>query len=128
LFYCALSSRTLYSVSVDALANRRVPDAAVAATIRNLGHKGMSDGLETDRRDRVYGGDIEHDALIRRLPDGRIQTVVRGSQILWIDTLSRGADGYMYFTVNQLDRLPLFHKGVDLRKKPYVLYRVRIDH
>jgi len=128
LFYCALSSRTLYSVSVDALADRGTPDSAVAATVRNLGRKGMSDGLETDRRDRVYGGDIERNALIRRLPDGRIQTVVQGSRIIWIDTLSMGADGFMYFTVNQLNRLPRFHEDKDLRVKPYVLYRVRIDH
>ena len=96
--------------------------------MRNLGRKGMSDGLETDRRDRVYGGDIERNALIRRLPDGRIQTVVQGSRIIWIDTLSMGADGFMYFTVNQLNRLPRFHEDKDLRVKPYVLYRVRIDH
>jgi hypothetical protein len=37
------------------------------------------------------------------------------------------ADGYLYFTVNQLHRQKQFHEGKDLRQKPYALFRVRVD-
>ena len=46
---------------------------------------------------------------------------------LWPDTLSLAADGYLYFTANQLHRQPGFHGGRDLRQKPYVLFRIKID-
>src|SRR3712207_4290892 len=36
-------------------------------------------------------------------------------------------DGYLYVTANQLHRLVRYHGGQDLRRKPYTLFRVRID-
>jgi hypothetical protein len=47
--------------------------------------------------------------------------------VLWPDTLSLAADGYLYFTVNQIERQPPFNDGHDLRVKPYVLFRVKVD-
>jgi hypothetical protein len=35
-------------------------------------------------------------------------------------------DGYLYFTVNQLQRMAQFNYGKDLRQKPYTLFRVKI--
>jgi sugar lactone lactonase YvrE len=47
---------------------------------------------------------------------------------LWPDTLSlAAADGYLYVTANQLHRQARYHKGSDLRRKPYTLFRVRVD-
>ena len=48
-------------------------------------------------------------------------------RILWPDTLSVAASGYLYFTANQLHRQARFHEGKDLRKKPHTLFRVKID-
>ena len=36
-------------------------------------------------------------------------------------------DGYLYVTANQLHRQARFHKGHDLRRKPYTLFRVSVD-
>ena len=36
-------------------------------------------------------------------------------------------DGHLYFTANQLHRQARYNDGKDLRQKPYVLFRVRID-
>jgi hypothetical protein len=41
--------------------------------------------------------------------------------------LSLAADGYLYFTANQLHRQARFHGGKDLREKPYALFRVKVD-
>jgi sugar lactone lactonase YvrE len=46
---------------------------------------------------------------------------------LWPDTLSLAADGYLYVTANQLHRQARYHSGRDLRRKPYSLFRIRID-
>jgi hypothetical protein len=43
----------------------------------------------------------------------------------WPDTLAVTDDGWLYFTANQLHRLPKFHRGKDLREPPWYLFRVR---
>lgn len=127
LYYCPLTSRHLYSVSVDALADRSKSDAEVALTVKDFGEKGgASDGLESDEQGRVYLSDIEHDAIHRRNADGEIETIVHDPRVLWPDTLSLAADGYLYFTANQIERGAIHHGGKDLRQKPYVLFRVKV--
>jgi sugar lactone lactonase YvrE len=128
LYYCPLASRHLYSVSVDALADAEKPESAVAATVKDLGEKGgASDGLESDAEGRVYLSDYEHDAIHRRNPDSGIETLAHDPRILWPDTLSLASDGNLYFTANQLERMARFHNGQDLRQKPYVLFKLKVD-
>jgi sugar lactone lactonase YvrE len=127
LFYCPLSSRRLYSVSMDALADPKLPDRAVAATVQDLGEKGAADGLEADAQGRLYVTNYENNAVLRRKPDGSYETVVFDPRALWPDTLSVAKDGYLYFIANQLHRQPQYQRGSDLRQKPYELFRVRID-
>ncbi|MER6954056.1 L-dopachrome tautomerase-related protein [Streptomyces sp. NPDC000618] len=127
LYYCPLSSRRLHSVSTDALADPDATDAEVAATVENLGFKPMADGLESDDKGRLYGGDLEHNAIWRRNPNGTYRTLAQGTDLNWIDTLSVASDRHLYATANQLDRLAPFHEGKDLRRKPYLLVRLPID-
>ena len=65
--------------------------------------------------------------MLRSLPDGRYETLVHDPRVLWPDTLSVARDGHLYFTANQLHRQARYHEGKDLRQKPYVLFRVKID-
>lgn len=127
LFYCPLSSRKLYSVNLDALADRNVSDDDVAKTVCEVTEKGASDGLEMDSAGRIYATDYEHNAVHRISLEGKHETLVCDPRVLWPDTLCLAQDGYLYFTANQLHRQPLFHGGRDLREKPYVLFRVKVD-
>jgi sugar lactone lactonase YvrE len=127
LYYCPLSSRRLYSASLDALADPNLPDRAVASTVQDLGEKGAADGLEFDAQGRLYVTNYENNAVLRRKADGSYETVAYDPRALWPDTLSVAKDGYLYFTANQLHRQPQFQRGSDLRQKPYALFRVRID-
>jgi len=128
LYYCPLTSRHLYSVSVDALADSSKTEAEVAATVKDLGEKGgASDGLESDAEGRVYLSDYEHNAIRRRNLDGEIETLLHDPRALWPDTLSLASDHYLYVTANQIERQPAFNNGKDLRQKPYILFRVKVD-
>lgn len=127
LYYSPLSSRRLASVSVDALADPNATDAQVAATVQNLGYKPMADGLESDTKGQLFGGDQEHDSIWLRNPDGTYQTIAQSDQLHWIDTLSVASDRHLYAIVNQFDRQAIFHNGQDLRRKPYLLIRLPID-
>lgn len=128
LYYCPLASRRLYSVSTDALCDRALDDAAVAATVVDEGDKGTgSDGLETDDSGRLYLTAYEHNAVLRRTADGAYETLVHDPRLLWPDTMSVANDGYLYVTANQLHRQPTYQHGKDLRHKPYALFRTPID-
>jgi len=127
LYYCPLMSRRLYSVATDALADRSLDPAAVALTVMDEGDKGgAADGLESDAAGHVYATNYEHNAILRRHPDREWETVAHDPRLLWPDTLSVATDGYLYVTANQLHRQARFHGGEDLRRKPYVLFRIHI--
>ncbi len=128
LYYCPLSSRKLYSVDTDVLADRALDEGEVAAAVTNEGDRGgASDGLESDAAGNIYCTNYEHNAILRRSPDMHWETVTHDPRLLWPDTLSLASDGYLYVTANQLHRQARFHKGRDLRQKPYTLFRVRVD-
>jgi sugar lactone lactonase YvrE len=113
-------------VSVEALFDRSLNDDAVADTVIDEGDKGSAgDGMETDAAGRLYVTDGEHNAIHRRLVDGTWETVVHDEGLLWPDTLSVAADGYLYVTANQFFRHSMF-RGTDERRKPYVLFRTPI--
>jgi sugar lactone lactonase YvrE len=127
LFYCPLTSRHLYTVSVDALADAAKRDDQVASTVKDLGEKGgASDGLESDAQGGVYLSDYEHNAIRLRNPRGEVETLMHDPRALWPDTLSLALDGYLYFTANQIERQGVFHNGQDLRQKPFVLFRLKV--
>lgn len=126
LFYCALSSRHFYSVPTALLRDPNVKDAEIILAIKDLGPKAPSDGLAEDDKGRLYAGDYEH-GTIRRFVDGKWTTIAQDPRIMWPDTLSIGKDNYLYFTANQLYRQPGFNEGVDKRRPPYELLRIKID-
>jgi sugar lactone lactonase YvrE len=129
LYYCPLGSRRLYSVGTDALANQSLDEQNVGATVIDEGDRGgASDGLESDVAGYIYSTNYEHNAILRRGPDGKWESVTHDPRLLWPDTLSLATDGYLYVTANQLHRQARFNKeGRDLRRKPYTLFRVRVD-
>jgi sugar lactone lactonase YvrE len=126
LFYCPLSSRRLYSVETSALIDRSLDDEQVAATVVDLGDKGASDGLESDTEGAVYATAYEHSAVLKRDADGTWSTVLHAPDLLWPDTLALASDGFLYVSVNQLPRTPLFNDGVDARVPPYQIIRVNV--
>lgn len=55
-----------------------------------------------------------------------VSTYVGDLRIGWPDTFSAGRDGHLYFTANQLLRMPGMTAGIGFRQKPFGLYRVPI--
>lgn len=127
LFYCPLSSRRLYSVDTATLRDRAIPDDRVAQTVLDHGDKGASDGLESDTEGNLYATAYEHGAVLRRDPAGEWTTVLQAGELVWPDTLAIAGDGYLYVSVNQLPRTPLFNRGADDRIPPYRIVRVDIE-
>ncbi|KAH9811159.1 major royal jelly protein [Teratosphaeria destructans] len=132
LYFSVIGGRFLYSVPTAAL--RAGNFASAQSQIVNLGEKGISDGLETDTNGIVYAGNVEQDAIAMYDPATTYATIfVRDPRINWVDTMSVAADGYLYFTVNQLNYLNAIYPGtgpplVDRRTRPFVAFRVPLPN
>jgi Major royal jelly protein len=85
LYYSPLTSRRLYSIPTALISNFDASEEELAAGVVDEGEKGMADGLATDSRDRIYITASEHDSILRRNPDGRVEVVARDPRIIWPD-------------------------------------------
>lgn len=125
LYYSPLTSRHLYRVSADALADPQGTDERAAATVADLGDKGFAaDGMLGDAAGRLYVTDFESGAVHRRGGDGSWEVIARG--ISWPDSLALLPDGTLLVTATQIQRSPRF-QGKDRRVKPFTVYRVATD-
>jgi sugar lactone lactonase YvrE len=127
VFYSPLSSRKLYSISAESLADPNTQDAQLVGMVKDLGDKGASDGFIMSSDGRLYVTDYENDAILRRNADGSLEQVVTDPRLLWPDSMSLGPGGYLYVTSNQLERQPALRDGKDERQKPYSLFRVKVN-
>jgi sugar lactone lactonase YvrE len=129
LYYTTVASRDVYAIETDLLADRDPAHAArVAAGVRKVATKPSgNDGILCDLEGRIYTTDFEDNAIRRVDPsNGALQVLTEDARLLWPDTLALH-DDELYITSNQLAREPRFHDGKDLRKPPYVLFRLRVD-
>ncbi|MCQ9156479.1 major royal jelly family protein [Acidomonas methanolica] len=126
LYYSPLTSRRLYSIPTALIADFTTTEAQFAAGVVDHGEKVMTDGLATDGQDRIYLTAGEHDAIMRRHPDGHVEVVVRDPRIIWPDGIF-ATDTHVYCTLGQWNRLPGFNGGRDLRQPPYLLVRTPLD-
>jgi sugar lactone lactonase YvrE len=128
LYYCPLASRKLYRVATEALLRGKDASMEASPAVEFLGDRGFaSDGLEADNKGRLYLTNYEHNGIVRRNAEGQYETLVCDPRLLWPDTLCLAKDGYLYVTANQLHRQKQFHEEKDLRQKPYVLFRLKVD-
>lgn len=127
LYYAPLIGRHLYAVETQALLDPERSDADIAASVEDLGEKGMTGGLGADAMDRVYLTLQEQNAVARRHPDGRIETIASDPRLIWADTIVITEDRWLYVSAAQVNRRPEYNKGTDLQKPPYAILRVRID-
>ena len=111
VYYCPIASRYLYAVSADALTDFTVSDAAVAATVKNVGEKGEVGGLEADAQGRIYLTNGEYNAVRRFDPAqgtaGHVQPVVRDAgarpapRVAGFDGVGQGRDALRHLDAGE---------------------------
>lgn len=125
LYYHALTGTRLYRVPTAALAD--ADPATLGAEVDDLGPTVATDGMIMDADARLYHTAIERDAVVRRLPDGRLETVVEDARLKWPDSFALAADGTLYVTTSQLHLMPQYNDGQRLRTEPYRVFRLDPD-
>lgn len=122
LYFAPLTSRRLYSIPTAVLSDFHASEATIEAAVKDEGEKGFADGIATDPANRIYTTDSEHDAVLRRWPDGHFDTVGRDPRLVWADGIF-ATEHSVYVVAGQWERLPSFNQGKNLRKPPYLLLR-----
>lgn len=127
LYYSPLMSRQLYAVDTAALLDKSRDDGAVAATVQDLGEKGLTGGLAADSRDRIYLSLQEFNGVGRRDPDGQVEVLATDPRLIWPDTFWITDEGWLYLSSAQANRRPEHNGGTDRQEPPYAIFRMRID-
>lgn len=123
LYYASISADQLYRIPYDVLIDRDQTAAQLSAAVETVAKKTMTDGMAMDTQGNIYLSDLEHSAIVRMLPSGELQTLLKSASIRWPDGFSWGPEGYLYFTCSSLHQV-IGRKEGDIKKNaPYQIYR-----
>ena len=126
VYITSITGRGLYSISADSLANFSLSEKELSQAVRYEGDRPSCDGLAEGINGTIYFGAYEQMALVERSKDGKYRTLVQDNRLGWPDGLFYTTDGYLYVTLGQWNRLPGFNNGIDLRKPPFLVIRIKV--
>lgn len=125
VYFGAMTGSTLYRIPAAVLADEQSSDAEKARAIETYGPKVMSDGISIDSAGNVYVSDLAANA-VGVTSQGRYRTLVElPAEASWPDGFAFSADGWVYLTMNQLDRTATLNGGQEQGVAPYRLVRFR---
>jgi sugar lactone lactonase YvrE len=130
LYFRPLTDHNYWRVPTSALRDTKLSDQELAKKVEYLGSSVLSGGLIMDRKNTLYGGDLEHHSVValgltphRKL---RSKIFVRdSSKLSWADGFAVSG-GYLYIADSHLwevafkDNLP--------RSGPFTIFKVKLPH
>jgi sugar lactone lactonase YvrE len=123
LYYASISADQLYRIPYPALIDSSLSPSQLALQVEALGPKTMTDGMAMDTEGNVYLSDLEHSAIVRRTPEGELETLLKSASIRWPDGFSNSPNGQLYFTCSSLHQV-IGQSADDITQKgPYQIYR-----
>jgi sugar lactone lactonase YvrE len=133
IYYSPLTSKYLYSVpTANLLARDTDPLAELAASgnVSNHGQRGGDgNGFEGDSSGLIYQLMPEQNGVYYYDPrDLQTHPFVGDPRVIWPDSASIGADGYLYVDINQLAYQPMRNYGVDGRMQPGAVLRWKLPN
>ncbi|MEM9064994.1 MAG: L-dopachrome tautomerase-related protein [Planctomycetota bacterium] len=118
VYWQALSSRTLYRAPMSQLKSNPPNATRIAESVERLGTTVMTDGMEADAVGNVYFSALEQDAIVRRTPEGELETVVSDPRLAWPDSFAWGPNGELYVTTSRIHQSAWFN-GTDANQGPF---------
>jgi hypothetical protein len=125
LYLAALNGGGVWRVRTRDLLDRKLGPEELATRVESWADRPSGPGLVAWDDGRVVVADVEGHAL--RLVSSSTQTVlVEDPELQWPDGLARGAEDWVYVTVNQLNLHPALNRGEEESRPPYGVFRVRV--
>jgi sugar lactone lactonase YvrE len=123
LYYASISADQLYRIPYASLIDASLSPSQLSSAVEAVGEKTMTDGLAIDAQGNVYLSDLEHSAIVRKLPTGELQTLLKSASIRWPDGFSLGPTGHLYFTCSSLQQVIGVSQDEISNNAPYQIYR-----
>jgi sugar lactone lactonase YvrE len=125
LYYHALTGRTLYRIKTTDLQNTRLSKSQLAVRVERVTETPAPDGMIMGPNGKLYLTDVEHRAVVLFDPkEKKVEPVVSDDRLSWPDSLAWAPDGSLYVTTSQIQNMPRFNGGKDMRTTPYHLYKI----
>lgn len=126
VYYGAMHGDDIWRIPARDLADAALSDEQLAERVERYGEKPVSDGISVDANGHVYITDVENNAIGVTGPSGTYRLYVQhDEQLVWPDGISAGPDGWIYATVNKLNRSAVLNGGESLSESPYYIVRFR---
>ena len=125
VYFGAMSEGSIFRIKTKALEDFSLSDAKLEKAIQDFGYKPHSDGFKIDSKGNIYVGDVEK-SEIGINHNKKYRSYIKSPELIWVDGLFVGNDGYVYGTVNQLNRHPgLSGEANDSAVKPFKIIKFK---
>ena len=126
VYYGAMNGDDIWRIRARDLVDASLSEDELAARVERYGDKPVSDGISADAGGHIYITDVENNAIGVTGPSGTYRVYIQHDEhLVWADGISAGPDGWMYATVNKLNRSAVLNGGEDLSEAPYYIVRFR---
>jgi sugar lactone lactonase YvrE len=123
IYFGAMNGTSWYGVPAR-LFREGASDERIAASIRRVGPKPISDGAATDAEGNHFITNLSENGIDVLTRSGELKPLVRDARFLWPDKAHFGPDSWLYVAVNQLHRNPIFTGAADTGRPPYLIARI----
>lgn len=125
LFYGAMNGTNMYSLPTKLLRSG-ADDATIAAALKRVGSKPVSDGISTDTAGNHFITNVNANAIDVLDASGKLSRLVQDDRLIWTDSTSFGEPDWLYINPNQLNRSALLNpSGKEEGQPPYLIMRIR---
>lgn len=125
LYYKPLTDAKLYRIETKLLQKKNLTDDQLASKVKDLGSFCTTDGMIFDAKGNLYLGDIENNTIVCINSKLEKETFFQDDRLKWPDSYAI-AGGYLYVTCSQINNMPAYNKGKNMRTTPYVIYRIKL--
>ncbi|UTJ07844.1 major royal jelly family protein [Arcobacter roscoffensis] len=123
VYYGAIHGKKVYRVPASSFDS----EENVIKNIKEYGPKSYSDGIAADKNQNVYITDIEKQAIGVSNKNGYKIIAKLPQNQTWPDGLAVANDGYVYGTVNQLDKTAALNNGKEEGVPPYLIVKTKLE-
>jgi sugar lactone lactonase YvrE len=125
LYYHALTGHTLYRIKTEYLKDPNVAKSDLESKVETVTETPAPDGMLESPDGSIYLTAIEENAIVRFDPEAnKIDTVIQDKRLSWPDTLSWGPGEALYVSCSQIQNMPRFNNGKDVRVEPYKVFKI----
>lgn len=124
VYWGPMNGNGLYRARAADLADPNLSAATLASRVERYREKRTSDGITVDGAGNVYVTDVGANAIGVAAADG-YRILVQDPRLIWPDGFAFGPDGWLYATVDQLNRHAALNGGTEGGRPPYLIVRTR---